>query len=89
MVKQMDNVGDKNKFVVMQAGGNDAGSFKVASDCVYHQDTKDYQGPYGGPGPCMDTINGIRVNTAPGAGFYRECSMIVGRGMANDFRRTG
>ncbi|KAK6432913.1 Glucan endo-1,3-alpha-glucosidase agn1 [Oleoguttula sp. CCFEE 5521] len=55
--QQMSQIPDDTRLVTMQAGGNDAGFYNVARDCIYHNDwSKDYGGDYPKPGACADSI---------------------------------
>jgi hypothetical protein len=54
---EMLDVGEHPRVVTMQAGGNDAGFYNVASNCIFHDVQKDYGGLYPDDGSCKDAIN--------------------------------
>nr|OQO23040.1 hypothetical protein B0A51_10074 [Rachicladosporium sp. CCFEE 5018] len=55
--RQMSRIPKGTRLDTMQAGGNDAGFYNIARDCIYHNEgTKDYGRNYPNAGACADSI---------------------------------
>ncbi|KAK6065489.1 hypothetical protein SCUP515_11205 [Seiridium cupressi] len=58
---QMNEVGTQPDIVTMQAGGNDAGFYNVASSCIFHDNLRDYGPVWPNPdGDCVKAIDAVR-----------------------------
>lgn len=59
--RQMDRLHEDTRLVTMQAGGNDAGFYALARDCIFHNEDKDYGPDYPDPaGACYKSIEWTR-----------------------------
>ena len=54
---QMSQIPEETDFLTMQAGGNYAGFYAIARDCMYHVEPKEYGDAYPNPGECLNSIN--------------------------------
>jgi lysophospholipase L1-like esterase len=53
---QMEEVGERPSVITMQAGGNNAGFYDVASNCIFHDADKDYGAAFPEQGECTAAI---------------------------------